>query len=879
MASTKVKRVNRKVLAMAVAVASAGMSQQAWSQGTETGEEPKLIESVVVVGTRIQRTAEDNTAQPVQVLDESFFKTTPAESVADFLRELPANTGFSSSNYNNEYAGGNSSVNLRGVGPQFTLALVNGRRFGGEAVPDIGAIPPEAVQSVEILKTGASSIYGSDAVAGVVNIRLKEDFEGLDIVASYGEATEDGAETSRIAAVGGFKTGRFSFTGSLAYQDYEGFRRDERQFTRSRDYRRFGGLDRRSGGVGDPNSVFVPSTGAVLTVDPTQVAPGQTPTSADQFVPFPEEVNRFSTNEPGVAPPLERINGHWVASFDLNDNHRIYTEGYFDDREQDFLAQVSINFGTNIPASNPFNVFGEDVQAGYVFSELGFIEQTFDTLNYQAAIGMEGKLGKFNYDVTYSQYRQEIDGTYRNDISPGLLAEAAASTDPATAFNPFCNACNTQLSLRDLSLVGQSETVDEIATLDVVVTGELMDLGAGALGFAVGYQNRDVDFSVDYNDVWENGGTNFSWFSSNFVDDSGGRDVDAFFGELLIPLYDAGSSDSVLSSVEATISGRYEDYSDFGDATVYSALGKADLFGGDVVLRASYSESFRAPSVAALNQPQRTLLEPGGFFFDPVRGGFFDVVVISGGNEDLGPENGETISFGAVYTPEALPGFFASLDYFDLEITDIIRQPNGQGLLDGTETAGSITRDENLRPTLDTRLNNGGALTSKGWDFSVSYRWDLEGAGTLSAYANGVYLTENELNANGVTTELLGNFINGAPTPELRSIVGLNWTIGSFDIAANVDYSEGVDEFLDAGDVVIDRTTDDWVTVDMQVGADLASLFGSGTLGLEGARAYIGVENLLDEGLPFVARSPDGWDRNIGDLRGRYVYAGIRASF
>ena len=836
-------------------------------------------DTIIVVGTRIERSAEDTTAQPIQVLSEAQFNATPAESVADFLRELPVNNGFSGSNYNNEYAGGNSSINLRGVGPQFTLVLVNGRRFGGESVPDIGAIPPEAVASVEILKTGGSSVYGSDAVAGVVNIRLKENFEGLDFVTSYGAATEGGAETFRVGAVGGLSLGRLNVTGSIAYQDYDGFERADREFTASRDYRPFGGLDRRSGGIGDPNSFFIPSTGASLTLDTGQVGPGETPTSPDQFIAFPSDANRFSTNEVGVAPPVERINGHWSINFEaVEDVLNFYTDGYIDDRRQDFFAQVPLNFGIPVPSTNPFNPFGEDVFAAYVFNELDFITETFDTLNFQVAAGAEGEIAGINYDVSYTRFRQSIDRVYTNDISPGLLAAAAARTD-ATAFNPFCNNCNTAEQLAGLSLVGRADQKDEIETIDVVFSGDVIDLWAGPISFAAGYQHRDVTFEINYNDVWQSGGTNFSWFSEDFEPNSGDRSVNAFFGEALLPLYDAGGEGAVLSRIETTFSVRHEDYSDFGGATVFSALGKADLFDGAVILRGSYSESFRAPSVAALTTPEQTLLEAGGFFFDPVRGGFFDVIVISGGNPDLGPENGETISFGAVFNPPQLPGFFASIDYFDLEITDIIRAPSGQGLLDGTETAGSVTRDENLRPTLDTRLNNGGNLSVKGLDFSVSYQWDTDSLGEFTVYANGVYQFENELSANSVTTELLGNFINGAPTPEFRGVFGGSWQGRSFDASANLDYSTGVDEFLDAGDVVIDRTTDAWVTVDLQVGYDFTETLGDDFSLAKGFRAYVGVENIFNDGLPFVARSPDGWDRSIGDLRGRYVYGGIRKSF
>ena len=150
------------------------------------------------------------TAQPVQMLTRQQFDLTPAQSVADFLRATPINNGISDSATTDEYSGGNSSINLRGVGARYTLVLVDGKRFGGEDTPDIGAVPVEAIEGIDILKSGASALYGSDAVAGVVNIRLREDVEGLEFHTSYGDATKRGnASHFRTSMVFGLKTDRF----------------------------------------------------------------------------------------------------------------------------------------------------------------------------------------------------------------------------------------------------------------------------------------------------------------------------------------------------------------------------------------------------------------------------------------------------------------------------------------------------------------------------------------------------------------------------------------------------------------------------------------------------------------------------------------------
>ena len=505
-------------------------------------------------------------------------------------------------------------------------------------------------------------------------------------------------------------------------------------------------------------------------------------------------------------------------------------------------------------------------------------------MNYQATFGVEGVVGGINYDISYTKYRQEVDRTYTNDINPALFAAALSRTD-STAFNPFCNNCNTGFSASELSLVGRTDTVDEIETVDFNISGELFDFGTGPLQYALGYQFRDIGFDIANNDVWENGATNFSWFTSNIGDSEGDRNVGALYGELLIPIYQSSDSNAFITAAEVTTSARNEDYSDFGEATVYAALGKVELIGGDVILRGSYSESFRAPTLVQLQSEENFDIEQGGFFFDPVRGGNFSVGRLTGGNPDLDAQKGETTSFGVVYTPSQLSGLFISIDYFDLAITDLIREPNGQGLLDGTEAAGSVTRggvegQADDFPTLDLRINNGGDLDVAGWDFSVSYSFSTDRLGDFRLYTNGVYQTKNELTANEQTVEFLGTNLDNRPTPDLRSVTGLTWDKGAFNGGLNVDYATGVDEsFSLPNNVTVDRTTDDWVTVDLQFGADIDELVGGDSMITGGLSAYIGVENVFNEGLPFFGSDSNGWDRSLGDLRGRYVYGGIRKKF
>lgn len=867
--------------AMLVACSAAVLAAHAPAVLAQQGEDETQIDTVVVVGSLIRTPsmASDTTAQPVQYVTREQLDNTPAESAADFLRQLPVNTGISDSATTDEYGGGRSSINLRGVGDQYTLVLVDGRRLAGENVADIGAIPAEAIEGVEVLKTGASAIYGSDAVAGVVNIRLRKDFNGLELTASYGGATEGGAETARIAGVFGFDRGAFNFTGSLAYQNREGFNKHDRELTASRDYTAYGGLDRRSGFVGSPHQIILqsgPNAGSAYSIDIDRFDPGYVPTGVGDFMAYDFDRQAQSTNEYGTYPPQERLSGHWSAAYEVSDKLEFYSRGVFDRRDQDFIANPPYT-DVAVAADNPNNPFGEDVVVVYAFGDpgAGLMTERFETTSLQGVVGFEGALTSWlNYDVGYTYYNQKIDENYQNDIDYGSAQAAAAAGD----FNPFCYWCNSQDVLNAISPDANYIQKNTVETVDVTLSGDLFDFGQGMVQYAAGYQHRDVSFEFTPGGGWET--ASYWWMGGPLESESGGRKVDAFFGELRLPLYSAPVDGAIVQSAELRGAVRTEEYSDFGSSTVSQALGRVGLFGESVVLRGSYAETFRAPSVSALTDPVRFNTEAGGFYFDPVRNGFLPVDRIYGGNNELEPERGKTLSAGVIFQPDFASGLFVTVDYWDMEISDIIRQPDGQALLNGTETAGSITRDPvTLYPTLDLRLDNGGTRKVSGIDVSLSYDVATQAYGDYHFLLNATRLLEFEESGGDVAIDYLDEYSSAfGPMPELRLAGSLNGSWGPLDASLGLHYTSGYRDVVEAAN--ISRRVDDYTTVDLQFGYEFTDTAAAGRFGvLSGLRAYIGAENLFNSDLPFVAESTDGWDRYIGDLRGRYVYAGLKKTF
>jgi len=457
----------------------------------------EVLDTITVTGSsiRTQAAALDTMAQPIQFVSEEQFQNTPAESIGDFLRTLPINTGVSESSTTDEYGGGNTSINLRGVGDQYTLVLVEGRRFGGEDVPDIGAVPAEAIKGIEILKGGASSIYGSDAVAGVVNIRLKDDFHGVELHGSYGDTSRGDQSFVRTAAVFGLAEGKFSLTGSLSYQQRDGLTKFDRDLTASRDYRAYGGLDRRSGRVSLPHQIVLSSDPThPLSLDLSRFSAGGYSSDPSDYVAY-NRSQAYSTNEYGTSPPYDRMSGHWSAKYEFIDDKLVFfTRGYADRRHQDFIANPAI-IDVTVPAANPYNPFGESVHVWYLFgaNELGLMTETFRTTNFLGTAGFQGTLGRFNYEVGYSSYQKRVDESYRNDVDYGAAQAAAERTD-ATAFNPFGYWANSAEQLAGLSPTSTYERENAVRTVDAKVDGELFQWYAGTAYFAAGVEKRIVDF-------------------------------------------------------------------------------------------------------------------------------------------------------------------------------------------------------------------------------------------------------------------------------------------------------------------------------------------------------------------------------------------------
>lgn len=836
------------------------------------------METFTVTGSNIRMSTSeaDRSSLPVDFIPASKFELTSGESVSDLLRNQPFVSGANQSPATDENGGGRSSLNLRGLGDKYTLVLVNGRRFAGEDIADIGALPVEAVKSVEVLKSGASAVFGSDAVAGVVNVKLKDNYQGAKLTASYGNTTDKDAGFWRTALLFGIGAGKWHIVGSASVQERNGIERQDREITASRDFRRWGGLDRRNASVGSPNRITVAGYSSPLTIDTSKVEVGQTATSVSDFTTYSAE-QAYSGNEIGTLPGFKRRSAHWQVEYEVfGDRLKFFTDGYADNRDQIFVAVNPGAIGTlTVPASNPYNPFGKSVTVAYVLqpNESDPIQRHFQTNNIRGSFGARGEWRGFAYEAGYTRYKQTVREEIRNNLVTALLTAAVNRTD-ATAFNPFGNGANSAAQLAGLMPVAHTRTLNGLETYDAKVAGPLFSIPAGEVRFAAGAEHREAEYELapDANRStlryqYAGGPISYAYRS---------REVDAYFGELRVPVYTARKADrALLGSVELSGAARREKYSDFGSATVSQVSARVGAWSDSLVLRSSYAEAFKAPSVADLTTATTVSTQPG--YYDPVRGAVLPSDVITGGNPNLKPEKAKTYNLGIVFTPKRFSDFTIKADYWKIDIRDVIATPNAQSVLYGTSPGGSVTRDPaTLYPTIDARINNGGTRRASGVDFGASYRLPQTAFGKLVLDFSATQLLTLEDQTDSAVVEYLGNYSNGSAFPEFRAVLGALWEKGRWESGFFLHYTEGYRDYT-AG--LFDRRVEDYWTADLQLAYTVprSSKLWNGLL--RGTRFYAGVENLWNEALPFVASSTEGWDRSLADYRGRYVYVGLSKEF
>jgi iron complex outermembrane recepter protein len=735
---------NRKKLSVAVhsalvLSASAMMAPAAFAQAQE---EAKTIDTVQVTGSRIKR-VDAETASPVFQLDRASIDKTGALTIGDFLQDIPAIAGAATNpSVNNGGGTGAATVSLRGLGDERTLILVNGRRI---VTRDVNAIPMSMVETVEVLKDGASAIYGSDAVGGVVNFILKSNFDGLEARLDYGIASRHDGQRQGASVTWGASGDRGNIIISANYNKQDEVRASARAYsyyalslgsTSSTGVVQ-GGSSRALTGryyldASTPAGQYYATTGGCGVSSSNQVnvtlIPGTSGTALSDFRCFSFGRDAFNYQAVGnlQLTPQERAGLFVTGNFDITDNVTAYIDAFSNKtRSASQIAPLpfdGLSDGIALSQYSQYNPFGQQVNDIRLrLSRLGNRRYEYVTEVTQFNAGLKGNFGDsswgWDFNIGDGKIKQENDN--QGYIDYGALAKALGPSqggkcytdgtyttvianctpiDFVGNFDPNSAAGQAQLAaLGAISLDVLHKQVETQKSFQANFSGDLFEFGAGTVQAAIGleYRKNFLDFNpFDAAVIDPNAGYTCGISSELCTAPTKGElSVKEIYGEVLIP---------VAESFNVTIGTRWSDYSAFG-STVNSKLGLEWRPSEQLLFRGTYAEVFRAPTITDLYGGQfassDTFADPcnditqvgGGVSTNPacsnvIADGSFSQTdtqlnAIKGGNATLKPEEGEVITIGLVYEPSWFEGFSTTVDFWNAKLDGAISPIGSQNIL------------------------------------------------------------------------------------------------------------------------------------------------------------------------------------------------------
>ena len=819
---------------------SAVVSSQAFAEEAQA----KDVERIAVTGSRIQR-QDMETASPVTVISADAIRAEGYTSVDQMLQAQTSMAGAAVGSTTNNGADGVAQVDLRGMGAERTLVLLNGRRMvnsgsGADSAVDLNSIPVAMIARVEILKDGASAVYGSDAIAGVVNIITKKDFEGFQFDFN-GSGTDKGdGETGELSLLYGFNTDNGgNYTFGAAYSERRGVIQADRDWTEP-GYSSFIPTGSLGGMVKDANGNWVKrDTGYDFTQDSWYQTPSK----------------RYSL----FANMIQELGSDVVLSGDI-----LYTKRKSD---QQMAAQpADIMLGVcgeeGIDPARCITLDQDMLDAGIEADDTGRVNyrrrttdvgpriynQDTDTL--RASIGLQGSLDintGMTWDVSYTYGKNKAETWVENSINAVKMENSVYNNlDAWLSGQPL-----PQDIINDIGFTERNDGGNEQHVVAGVLSGELFDLSAGPVGFAIGAEYRYDSGYYNPDPVIVAGeGT-----AAQQDPTDGNYNVFSFYQEVSVPFTEKLTGEFAL---------RFDDYSTFGKASTWK-IGLTYEATDDLMLRTVAATGFRAPNVAELyggNTGSYDYLDdPWGNEQDP------QILVNYTSDADLKPEESESYTAGLVYSPSYIDGMSLTLDYWRFRVTNAITRLDAQkglndchaGILSACETF-KITADGDLS-NFTNPLTNVGSQNTSGIDFNLAYSFE---ALSLDWKINNdmTYLLEFEQDGVSYEGTSDGNFGGYAKVRNNFSIQAgqADWSLMYYNRFIGEtewlgDPSETVDSVL-YHNVVANYFVNDAVTVSL------------------------GVKNLTDEEPSYVPNGSDGGTiPQVFDTIGRQFYGGVSMKF
>ncbi len=898
--------------------------------------DPQRVERVEVTGSNIKRIADEG-ALPVQVIDAATFAKLGIDNAEQLLAIISANGNGIDNQVTNQGSdflnstgkkgpnNGASNASLRGLGAEYTLVLLNGRRvathgLSGSSV-DLNTIPLAAIQRVEILKDGASAIYGTDAIGGVINFILRRDYKGFEVSAFADVTEQGGGNIFRGSLLGGFgdlNRDGFNVMASLAFSQNDRLRGRDRSFHNGYQPDRglvpdttgtpFANIGAASGTALGASFRLPGSTQNYNRFNPL-AAQGKCNTIEDMYA-YRGDITGFNNSNQAcvydygkqwsLMQPVERTNFVGRATFKLSNEHTAFVEAVASKVESAVeytpIQITNRNYPAFIKDAN-----GNDVRSPYYLDltgqvpgfnnqlpirirwrclECGPRQQDTQTDAYRVLGGLEGTIAGWDYKFGFSAAESK---------SNTVLGDGNMVTDKITAalatglINPFLQPGQTQTAqamalindakAKGLALYGGKATVSQV---DASASKELMQLPAGPLAVAVGVDVRKETYRFREDQSAQPAILGVSAPASLA---KASRDITAIYGELQVP---------IVKNLDAQLAARYDNYSDVGSTTNPKVALRWQPV-KTVGFRGSYSTGFHAPDFNALY---------GGDTIGQFNSDINDPVLCPTGNEPTGcgirpgitgtsntqlkPEKSKQWSVGLLFQPT--PAISGSIDFWQVELKDRVGAISGQLLISQYERFKQyVIRDANgeIDSVISPTFNIGGDR-ARGVDLSLNATTKT-GIGQLSASLEGTYIDsyQSRFSVADPWVELVGKFGDTTNGFNLhlrwKHTLSFGWASGAWSANLAQKYSAGYDAERDGfGSGVIPpqapTKVKSYTTYDLS-----ATYTGIKNLSLTG-----GIKNLFDKEPSFSAHNVDnvagaGWDARVGDPRMRSFF--LRANY
>lgn len=687
------------------------------------GAVAQTAQRVEVTGSAIKRTDVEGPA-PVEIITRKEIERTGATSINELVRSIPSIDIFDQGELasNSPAGSGTGNLKMRGLSESNLLVLLNGRRLpvnaiydssGAGAAVDINTIPLSAVERVEILKDGGSAIYGADAVAGVINIITKTDYQGIEARAGYGQSSRsDGKEKTAgiVAGFGDLSKDRYNILVGVDVFKRDPILRKDRDLSSSVDFRRFGGPDRRSG-FAPTGNVVDPATGGFVGV-PYRPCPADSLSSG---------VCRYDFNQSLLTAynGADRMSGILLGSYQVTPSIRAFAEVVYSKSKDHFDAHPVPDYfvvPTIDPSQVPYEFAPGQIYIAGRFMQGGPRMTDRDSSLLSTVVGAEGTSFNLDWKANLGRGVSKVTNNDSNYFDRNLWTTATSngSLDPTVSTNP-------QALVDSLKVTPKREGRSTIEYVNGQVGGDAVMLPAGPLRYAVGFSAWRETLK-DTPDALSQAGQVVGSIQQAAVDTS--RSAKAVFGELSIP---------VLKSLEAQAAVRYDKYPNASKTSPKIAFKYSPL--EQVALRASYTESFRAPALKQLNGAQEqgaiTITDPAqcALLGVPPVGTppacLVNAFQVNGSNPNLKPEKGKTYNFGVVVEP--VRDLSAAVDLWRIRKSDDITSPT----LSSAIEQGLFTR---VGPQffVFTNLQNIADRLTQGVDVDLRARFPGTAVGTLN---------------------------------------------------------------------------------------------------------------------------------------------------